>query len=63
MSLNLTVRLFFIIDSFSDALLKTRLLAENYAKRAAREIDQLTADPVLKENLLELTKMVTNRDK
>lgn len=52
-----------IITRRSDALLKTRLLAENYAKRAAREIDMLTADPVLKENLLELTKMVTNRDK
>lgn len=51
-----------IITEKSDALLKTRLLAENYAKRAAHEAFQLTDNVLLRDNLLELTMMVTNRD-
>lgn len=54
---------FDIITNKSDALLKTRLLAEQFATKAAKEIDYITSDPIMKERLLALTKKVTNRDK
>ena len=49
--------------NLSEALLRTRLLAENFAKRAELEIPEITQDPVHQKNLISLTKLVTNRDK
>jgi len=52
-----------IITERSEALLRTRLLAENFAKRAELQISEITSDPVHQERLIALTKLVTNRDK
>lgn len=54
---------FRIITEKSDALLKTRLLAEHFATKAKSEIDTITKDAILQQNLISLTQMVTNRDK
>ena len=48
---------------FSDALLRTRLEAEKYARLAERLIPEITSNPFYQEKLRILTFMVTNRDK
>ena len=47
----------------SDAMLRTRLLAEQYARRAESLIDIMTTSESSREQLRQLTHMVTNRDK
>merc|ERR1711892_65204 len=54
---------FDIIINKSDAMLRTRLLAEQYAKEAESLIDVMTTATSSREQLRQLTHMVTHRDK
>lgn len=56
-------RAYDIIRNKSDALLRTRLEAEKYARLAERVIPEITSNPFYQEKLRILTFMVTNRDK
>ena len=49
--------------SFSDAMLRTRLLAETYARQAEDLIDIIAESDETRNNLRKLTHMVTHRDK
>ena len=48
---------------FSDAMLRTRLLAETYARQAEDLIDIIAESEQTRNNLRKLTHMVTHRDK
>ena len=48
---------------FSDAMLRTRLLAETYARQAEDLIDIIAESDQTRNNLRKLTHMVTHRDK
>jgi len=56
-------RAFDIIKNKSDALLRTRHLAEAHALKAESCIPLITSDPVYQDRLRDLTVMVTRRDK